>query len=407
VRRACRAAGRLRLRHRPDLADDSATVPLKGRFFLAALVGCVAAVAAAWMLRAAFGWAAGSTAHLLTLAVALLGSLRIAHEVVDRVWVKRSVATVVAGIERLRDGETDHRIAPGGGEFTEIARAVHRLADHGTLSREALACQVEERTRDLRAVLAEAQERSDIAEEVNRSLAELDRRRLEFLSNVSHELRTPLNSILGFLMLHLDRMYESEAEAREFLENARFSASHLLQIVNDVLSATQIEAGSVRLAPRPLHPGDVIHEVMRVMELHARGKDVALRIEVDGRAMVLADALKLRQILINLLSNALKFTEEGEIVLRARAAGDAVRFEVRDTGAGIEAEDLERIFERFHRIDNPLTRALGGTGMGLAICRQLVELMGGEIGADSDGPGKGSVLWFTLPAARTQAPATL
>ena len=368
--------------------------------YLVAVLGALALALGAFVAADRLGLVrAASPAALVVAFTAAPGALlATALHTVDRFSLQRPLQRILHGARRLSEGDAAHRIEPGGGaELDAIAASINHLAEHAALSRGELEAQVAERTADLRAVLAEVHERTRVVEEVNRRLADLDKRRSEFLSNVSHELRTPLNSILGYLRLLQDGMYENEDERKEFLENARLSASHLLNLVHDVLSATQLEAGRLKVHPRPLHAGDVIRDVLRVTEFQAREKEITFRVRVDGRAIVLADEGKLRQVLVNLLSNAIKFTESGEIAVRIREEGVGVRFEVRDHGAGIPREHLGKIFEKFHQVDTPTNRAHGGTGMGLAICRQLVQLMGGSIGAESDGPGTGALLWFTLP----------
>ena len=234
---------------------------------------------------------------------------------------------------------------------------------------------------------------------MNHRLAEVDKRRSEFLTSVSHDLRTPLNSVLGFVRLLLDGMYESDEEAREFLENTRVSASHMLNLVTDVLSATQIETGQLRMNLEAVHAGDVVHDVLRVMEAQARENEVRLLMEVEGSAMVLADVPKARQVLVNLVGNAVNYTRAGTVVVRTSDDGDMVRFVVSDTGEGIPQSELERVFEKFHRVPSPTTRTTGGTGLGLTISRELVQRMGGTIRAYSEGLGKGARFEFTLPVA--------
>jgi two-component system sensor histidine kinase BarA len=339
-------------------------------------------------------------------AVGMAGVLSACMLAAYRGFVARPLGRILEGAERLAHGDDEHRIdIEGGGELAQLAGSINRMADGVARARSELEWQVHERTEDLRAVLEEVHERSRIAEEVNRRLEEADRRKTEFLTNVSHELRTPLNSILGFVSLLQDNMYESEEERQEFLENTRQSASHLLHLVTDVLSAAQIEAGTLTVSRMALHPGDAIHDVLRLTNVLYREKGLAVSFEVEGNLMVLADEFKLRQVLLNLLGNAIKFTDTGSIVVRARSQDDHVRFEVEDTGEGIPTKDLERIFEKFHQVDSRTARHAGGTGLGLSICRELVQLMGGTIGAESDGPGKGALFHFKLPAVPSEANA--
>jgi len=336
--------------------------------------------------------------HMLLAA----GAVVIEAIVIVRVYralVSNPIRRIRDGAERLAAGDHDHRIqVRGARELTAIAAAINRMAEEVSASHVELERQVAERTEDLRAVLEEVHERSRIAEEVNLRLADSDRRKTEFLTNVSHELRTPLNAIVGFLRLLQDGLYESEEERHEFLENARRSADHMLHLVKDVLSAAQIEAGRLAVNLTTLHPADVIFDVLRILEVRFREKGVRPEVEVEGALMVVADELKLRQVLLNLLGNAIRYTEEGRIIVRARKDGEMVRVEIEDTGEGIPEDELERIFEKFHQVDRPAARHRGGTGLGLSVARELVQLMGGEISAHSDGLRQGSVFHFTLRA---------
>ncbi len=359
------------------------------------------------------GWGIPPMLSALTTVGVLTLGLMISY----RVFVARPLALIVDGAQRLADGDLAHRIKVDGrsdvessgvegDEMDTIARAINYLADRAAHSRTQLEREVAERTSDLRAVLEEVHERSRIVEEVNQRLAELDRRRTEFLSNVSHELRTPLNSMLGFLRLLLDGMAESDEERHEFLANARLAGTHMKSLVESVLTSTQIAAGTLKIEPTRFHPADTMRDVLIIMKPQAREKDLKLRLEAAGAAIAYADEGKVRQVLLNLVGNAMKFTEQGEIVARVWVDEDTIRFEVRDTGIGIPAEELERIFLKFHQVDSPEQRCSGGTGLGLSIARDLVTRMGGEIGAASDGPGEGARFFFSVPAARPVAVET-
>ena len=355
-------------------------------------------------------WHKLSTAHpfkadaeiivwMAVLVVVLSVALLVAHDA----FVAKPLRHIGEGAERLAESDHRHRIElSGSDELASIAASINRMADRVAYAQADLERQVAERTEDLRAVLEEVHERSRIVEEVNLRLAEADRRKTEFLTNISHELRTPLNSIVGFVRLLQDGMFENEEERQEFLDNASQSAAHLLHLVNDVLSVGQIEAGRMAVDRKPLHPGDAIHDVLRMMSVRYDPRVLSIQFQVEGDLMVLADEVKLRQVLINLVSNAVNFTDSGEIMVRVKSDGEYVRFEVEDTGEGIPAADLERIFEKFHQVDSRAARHAGGTGLGLSICRDLVEIMGGTIGAKSDGPGKGSLFHFTLPAVASE-----
>jgi PAS domain S-box-containing protein len=237
----------------------------------------------------------------------------------------------------------------------------------------------------------------------------------DFLATMSHEIRTPLNGIFGMTELALDTA--DDRERREFLQRARACAETLMSILNDVLDFSRVEAGRLDLERIPFDPRDVVDGVVDTLAVEADRKALELVGCVDERvpACVVGDPGRLRQILINLGGNALKFTERGEVEIRialdaadadGAAAGDVVlRGEVRDTGIGIEPEQQESIFEAFTQADSSMTRRFGGTGLGLAISQRLVALMGGTIGVTS-APGCGSTFWFTTRHGRAgRAPA--
>ncbi len=315
-------------------------------------------------------------------------------------FVARPLRRILNGAQRFAAGDREWRIpARGHDDLARTARLLNSMVDHLGETRRGLESQVRERTADLRAVLAEVHERSRLAEEVNERLAESDQRRSKFLTNVSHDLRTPLNSILGYLKLLLDGVYENEAERREFLENARMSATHLLTLVQDVLTMTEVEEGMLKVRIEVVDPRELVSDVLRMLEVDRRERNLVLRGDVQGGIVVLADRSKVMQVLINLVGNAIKFTRSGDVVVSVHADGEIARFSVRDSGVGIPEHELEAIFERFHQVDGADAEWSGGTGLGLSICRDLVTRMGGEIRAHSDGTGKGSVFSFTLPCA--------
>ena len=219
-----------------------------------------------------------------------------------------------------------------------------------------------------------------------------------FLANMSHEIRTPLNGIIGMAhLLRLGGLSDAQADRLDRLEH---SAKHLLDVLNAVLDLSKIEAGKVVLANLPLRIESIVANTISIVEEAARRKTLRLHSDLDAfPGNLLGDAPRLQQALLNYVGNAVKFTERGSVTVRARLlredGGDAlVRFEVADTGVGIEPDVLPRLFTSFEQGDRSLTRAAGGTGLGLAITRKLAELMGGEAGVESQ-PGVGSLFWFT------------
>jgi PAS domain S-box-containing protein len=224
----------------------------------------------------------------------------------------------------------------------------------------------------------------------------------EFLANMSHELRTPLTSIVGFNRLTMEQPDLSEL-TRDYVERVEHASRALLCTVNDILDFSKLEAGQVTIHPQPTSLGALARSTVSLFEPQAGAKDLYLLLDIDQDAVVMLDPDRVRQVLLNLIGIAVKFTTRGRITLTVRHAEDALLAAVTDTGAGIAPEKLDRLFQRFSQIDGSLTRAQGGTGLGLAICKGLVEAMGGAIGVEST-PGQGSRFWFSIPAALSSQP---
>ncbi|MGE3773325.1 MAG: ATP-binding protein, partial [Gammaproteobacteria bacterium] len=241
-------------------------------------------------------------------------------------------------------------------------------------------------------------------DEARAAAERLARTKSEFLAVMSHEIRTPMNGVLGMTELLIDSALDDTQRRRA--ETIRDSGQALLAVLNDILDFSKIEAGRVELHPVDVDLRELADDAVHLFALQAqqKGLEIACRVAPEVPARVRADPLRLRQILLNLLGNAIKFTDTGEVVLAIEREHDApsmpredcgLCFSVRDTGIGIEAEAQARLFQPFSQADGSMSRRFGGTGLGLAICRQLVELMGGRIGVDS-APGRGARFRFSV-----------
>jgi signal transduction histidine kinase len=235
-------------------------------------------------------------------------------------------------------------------------------------------------------------------DEKSRQLEIASQHKSLFLANMSHELRTPLNAILGYTELILDNIYgDTPEKMREVLERLQLNGKHLLGLINDVLDLSKIEAGQLTLSLADYSLKDIVHTVFTAVESLATGKKLPLTIDVAPNLPIgHGDERRLAQVLLNLVGNAIKFTDNGEVAIKATTADGSFTVAVGDTGPGIAPSDQGKIFEEFKQADNSVTKRKGGTGLGLSIAKRIIEMHGGRIWVESE-VGKGSIFAFTIP----------
>jgi signal transduction histidine kinase len=238
----------------------------------------------------------------------------------------------------------------------------------------------------------------DEIQEKGRQLAEASQHKSQFLANMSHELRTPLNAILGYTELIIDGIYgETPEKAQTVLKRVESNGKHLLGLINDVLDLSKIEAGQLKLSLTDYSMKDVVYSVFSAVEPLATKKKLDFKVDVPpDMPPGYGDGQKLTQVLLNLAGNAIKFTDAGEVVIKAAAVNGAFSVAIHDTGPGISAADQTKLFQQFQQADNSITKTKGGTGLGLAISKRIIEMHGGSISVDSS-VGHGSTFTFTLP----------
>ncbi len=307
--------------------------------------------------------------------------------------------------ERMRTGDfSDTLTLETRDELGQVANAFNTVA----LRLREEKHQADEESARARAAEAEVREHETQLVASREEALAASRAKAAFLATMSHEIRTPLNGVVGMSTLLAETPLS--AEQRDYLETIRLSSDQLLAVINDILDFSKIESGKLDLESEPLALRNAVEEACDIAAPRAREKGLELIIDIPEPragglpAAVLGDVTRLRQVLINLINNAVKFTEKGEVAVHARLLHDddgrghpVIEFRITDTGIGIPPERVDQLFQAFTQVDASTTRKYGGTGLGLAISKRIVELMGGQIGVESE-LGKGSTFWFTMAA---------
>jgi signal transduction histidine kinase/ActR/RegA family two-component response regulator len=353
------------------------------------------------LAKRALEWAMRLVGGAAAVAFDVSGSLRTARgltpeELID---LRPAVARLPEGVNRASVGGVSHTI---------LKLPIEGLSGAGTLVvlsgpfTPTFGADEMRRVQQFMSAFATALDRRDLIvklEESNRKLLDANRHKSVFLASMSHELRTPLNAILGFSELLIDAGNGQfpPATRKRFLEQIHSSGKHLLGLINDILDLSKIEAGQMELRLQTIDIKDVVGEVASTVEPLAAQKKIQLRIIDGGAGEITADPGKVKQMLLNLVSNAVKFTADGGIVtIETRRLDESVELSVTDTGIGIGSQDQERVFHEFQQVDSGVGRSQPGTGLGLTLTRRFARLHGGDVRLVSE-PGKGSVFTIVLP----------
>ncbi|MDF2939631.1 MAG: histidine kinase [Gammaproteobacteria bacterium] len=332
---------------------------------------------------------------LIALAISILLGLRIARDITT------PLSEIIETVGDIRDGDLNARVKIAArGELKTLKAGINSMADSLNSSHEQLQQKIEQATSELRHTLKTNELQNQQLEQARQEALVASQAKSDFLANMSHEIRTPMNAIVGFAELLLKTPLTPEQ--RDYLYTIQKSSQNLLRIINDILDFSKIEAGKLDITPAPMNLRECIEDVLMLLApvAHEKSLELSLLIYSNVPNDIVADSLRLRQILMNLIYNGIKFTSSGSVSIRVMLEHEAdqnidVRVEITDTGIGLSEEAQKKLFQAFSQGDTSTTRSFGGTGLGLVICKSLVQKMQGEIGLKSS-LNKGSTFWFTF-----------
>lgn len=322
--------------------------------------------------------------------------------------VTEPIVSMAKGVDKIKDGKLDTRISSdASAELKTLQDGINLMAESMEHNQEEMQQAVDQATEDLRETLETLEVNNLELDIARRQAVEASRIKTEFLANMSHEIRTPMNGVIGFTDLLLKT--ELNNKQKDFLFDIKRSASGLLSIIDDILDYSKIEAGKMSFERYPFDLRECVDDVFKILGPNASQKGIELvsLIYSDVPKALLGDPIRIKQIITNLLNNAVKFTKAGSVELYAEVESEGkkglkLKIQVKDSGIGLTKEQQNNLFKAFSQADSSTTREFGGTGLGLVISKSLVEKMGGTIGVESD-EGEGSTFWFTLQCERAES----
>ncbi|GAA4349277.1 two-component sensor histidine kinase BarA [Kangiella taiwanensis] len=322
--------------------------------------------------------------------------------------VTEPIVSMAKGVDKIKDGKLDTRISSdASAELKTLQDGINLMAESMEHNQEEMQQAVDQATEDLRETLETLEVNNLELDIARRQAVEASRIKTEFLANMSHEIRTPMNGVIGFTDLLLKT--ELNNKQKDFLFDIKRSASGLLSIIDDILDYSKIEAGKMSFERYPFDLRECVDDVFKILGPNASQKGIELvsLIYSDVPKALLGDPIRIKQIITNLLNNAVKFTKAGSVELYAEVESEGkkglkLKIQVKDSGIGLTKEQQSNLFKAFSQADSSTTREFGGTGLGLVISKSLVEKMGGTIGVESN-EGEGSTFWFTLQCERAES----